>query len=420
MHLHPPKPLAAATIAAILGFAILSARLVAAEAPSPPPGFAFLNTSFENASPLYWDFAPDGAVHVFLLYDHERSSPNRAAGHWHFQVQAQKGSDVTLVINNFDNVWNGTSGSPVSEKSICYVSSDGAKWRVIRTEKIEGNRLRIRLHMDEPALYLARLEPYRLSDLEKLKASIRNHPLVEIRSIGRTVEGRDLEIIRVGKPDAPFRVFLRARAHAWEPGGNWVVQGLIRRLLCDDETARRSLARYCLYVMPLANKDGVARGLTRFNLLGKDLNRDWDRPADPVYAPENAALESWFQTMAAKKQQPNLAIDLHNDEGGRLHISRPNIDLEPYLARMNRLEQLLRKRTWFREGSTGASFRNPGSIGEGLLERFGINACVLELNCNWIAGLNDYPSGKNWELLGEQFAEVFCEFFGAEKAERGN
>ena len=26
----------------------------------------------------------------------------------------------------------------------------------------------------------------------------------------------------------------------------------------------------------MANKDGVARGGTRFNLRGKDLNRNWD------------------------------------------------------------------------------------------------------------------------------------------------
>ncbi len=54
------------------------------------------------------------------------------------------------------------------------------------------------------------MEPYRLSDLEKLKADIAGQPLVEITPIGRTVEDRELEIIRVGKPDAPHRILLRA------------------------------------------------------------------------------------------------------------------------------------------------------------------------------------------------------------------
>src|SRR5215472_15230426 len=36
---------------------------------SPPAGFEFIDTSFENASPLWYDFAPDGTINVHLLYD---------------------------------------------------------------------------------------------------------------------------------------------------------------------------------------------------------------------------------------------------------------------------------------------------------------------------------------------------------------
>ena len=127
---------------------------------------------------------------------------------------------------------------------------------------------------------------------------------MEITPIGKTVEGRGLEIVRVGRPDAPYRVFLRARAHPWEPGGNWVVQGLVDRLLKGDDEAKRYLERYCVYVLPMANKDGVARGRTRFNLRGKDLNRNWDKPADPLLAPENHALETWLEAMIRRGQAP--------------------------------------------------------------------------------------------------------------------
>ena len=74
--------------------------------------------------------------------------------------------------------------------------------------------------------------------------------------------------------------------------------------------------------------------------------------------------------------------------------------------------------TWFTEGSTGSNFRNPGTFGEGLFERYGIIACILELNCNWIAGLNKVPFGKDWELLGEQMGRVFFEYFGTERIEQ--
>lgn len=275
---------------------------------------------------------------------------------------------------------------------------------------LDGHRLKLTLPMEADQMYVARVEPYRLSDLQKLLDEIRGNKHVEIKKIGETVEGRPLEMIRVGNHDGPHRVLIRARAHPWEPGGNWVVQGMIRRLLKNDEKARAYLDRYSVYIMPMANKDGVARGWTRFNVAGKDLNRNWDKPADAVHAPENRALETWIESMIAQGRKPDLMIDFHNDEGGRVHLSRPNVDLEQYLARLKRFESLLREHTWFTEGNTG-SYRTVGTIGEGLAERYGIHACIHELNANWIAGLDAYPSGKRWELYGEQLCDVFYELF---------
>lgn len=377
-------------------------------------GFEYIDTSFENASPLWYDFAADGAIQVHLLYDHERSSPNRAAGHFHFQLHARPGAKLTLEFKNLDNVWNGKIGSVAKELKTAVISPDGRDWKPVPLESLPENRVRLTVEMSGARLYVARLEPYRLSDLDRLLASLAGNPLVEISPIGKTVAGRQLEIVRVGQAQAPHHVFLRARAHPWESGGNWVVEGLIRRLLAKDDDAKKYRERYCLWVMPMASKDGVARGWTRFNLQGKDLNRDWDKPADPALAPENAAIEKWLVAMIAQGRRPDLAIDFHNDGGGLLHVSRPetkSAEIARYLTRMDHLEKLLRQNTWFTEGSTKSSFHNPGTFGEGLLQRYGIAACIHELNANRIAGLNDYATAANWKKYGEQLAEVFFRFF---------
>ena len=91
--------------------------------------------------------------------------------------------------------------------------------------------------------------------------------------------------------------------------------------------------------------------------------------------------------MIKKGQRPHLAVDLHNDGEGYLHISHPNQELDAYMANMKKLEKLLRQHTWFTEGTTGGNFRNPGSFGEGLMERFGIHALVYEFNYECIEGL---------------------------------
>ncbi|MFO0889496.1 MAG: M14 family zinc carboxypeptidase [Isosphaeraceae bacterium] len=374
----------------------------------------YIDTSFENASPLWYELAPDGTILVNLLYDHERASPNRAAGHFHFRLVAKPGSSLVLEFRNLDNVWNGRKASVADELGLAVTSADGRVWKPAPTERLPGNRVRLTVTMPGPELYVARVEPYRLSDLEAWLASIARSPLVEITPIGKTVEGRGLEVVRVGHSDAPFRVFLRARAHPWEPGGNWVIQGLVDRLLRDDDEAKRYLERYCLFVLPMANKDGVARGRTRFNLRGKDLNRNWDRPADPVLAPENHALERWLEERIRLGKAPHLALELHNDGHGGLHISRPPVaGLERHLRRMKTLEALLREHTWFTEGSTTAEFRNAGTLGDGWVQRYGIDAAVHEFNVNRIAGLNAYPSAARWELYGAQLARVLHEYFGA-------
>jgi hypothetical protein len=399
----------------IVSFVISAVAAQAAPAgqAATAPGLTFIDTSVENASPLWYEFV-DGVVRINLLYDHERESPNRAAGHIHFVLHGQPGTSLTLEFVNLDNVYNGKPGSVVGAIKQLVISDDEKIWKPVPTDHLPGNRLQLRVTMTAPTLHVARIEPYRLSDLDRLLASVRSNRLVKIETIGKTAAGRDLEIIRIGHATAPRRVFVRARAHPWEAGSSWVAQGLIERLLAGDEETTRFLREYSVSVLPMANKDGVARGGTRFNLRGKDLNRNWDRPADPAVSPENAALERWLESEIAAGRKPDLAMELHNDGNGRLHISRPPVpQLDQHLARMKTFEQLLRRHTWFTEGTTSPEFRNAGTLGDGWLQRYGIDAVVHEFNSNWIEGLKQPSSAVHWRQYGANLARVFHDYFAA-------
>ena len=135
------------------------------------------------------------------------------------------------------------------------------------------------------------MEPYRLSDLERLLERIRSHRLVRIGSIGHTVAGRHRDRPRWRPGGSESR--LRPR-----PGASLGSRQQLGCARADRAFAhrrrgrsRRFLRSYNVSILPMANVDGVARGGTRFNLRGMDLNRGWDKPADPTLSPENAALE---------------------------------------------------------------------------------------------------------------------------------
>jgi len=373
----------------------------------------FISPYVENGSRFNWEIGVDGILYIDQVYDYERLDLNRTAEHWHFLLMAESGSDITIVFRSFNEIYNGHF-EEFTDYMACVVSKDGKKWHHVETEWLdqpEGLHLKVQVHMESDSLYIARVEPYRISDLTKMLSRIKGEGRIQITPIGKSVEGRDLHIIRVGDESAPHRIFIRGRVHPWEPGGNWVLEGLIETLLQDTEEVDSYLTNYCLYILPMANIDGVAHGITRFNMNGMDLNRNLDKPADPVLTPENYSMEQWLETMIDKGRKPDLAIDFHNDSNGPLIFAPPRADSVTYMNHMRTFENLLRKLTWFREHTIISESISTTMFARGLVDRYSIDSMIFELHSNWIEGLKKRPLSDDWLLLGKQLCKVFDEYF---------
>ena len=117
------------------------------------------------------------------------NSPNRAAGHFHFRLHAKPGSVLTLEFKNLDNVYNGRPGSVANELKAAVVSRTAETWKPVPLERLPGDRVRLTVTMPGPELYVARVEPYRLSDLEKWLASIRANPWSRSRRSAKRPRG---------------------------------------------------------------------------------------------------------------------------------------------------------------------------------------------------------------------------------------
>jgi hypothetical protein len=377
----------------------------------------FINCTFENASPLSWTIQGDTATKVSLPADYERESLNRQTDHWHFRLEAEKGTRIKLIISKLlPDVYNGREAASwwnFKNDISCYISYDRKSWEAIGTRKLPGYELLAEFTMKEDSVYIARMPPYTVTDLENLKKRIGNHKMVRIFNIGYTIEKRLLEIIRLGDENAPYSVIIRARAHPWEAGGNWVVEGLINEFLTRN--SRQWQETFCIYIMPMAAKDGVARGMTRFNLAGKDLNRNWDRESDPTLCPEKYAFEKFVSQLIDKGKKPSLAIDFHNDDAGGINLAPHDRSDSVFIKNMGTFEALLRKHTSFSE-NIRFSWKDPDkpethvSFENGMYSRYGIEAMVYELNANWIGNLEKMPSQYDWMETGKNLNLVFYEY----------
>jgi hypothetical protein len=372
----------------------------------------FIDTFFENASPLRWEQSGPDTVDLDLVPDHERWSPNCQMTHWHFRIcvrPAVVGSTLRVRFRPVAGCWNGHPGPALKRDPLTsVVSADGRAWQVLpmQTSPDEGFAKEMRVPLLGPCTHVAHLVPYDDSHLQTTLSELRGHPDVRVCPIGATVEGRALELVEIGAPAAPGQALLRARAHPWETGGSWVLEGLMRQMVSPAAAGIRR--RLCVCLLPMANKDGVARGLSRFTVTGFDLNRGWiaGQPHDPALCPENACLQSWLSDRQRQGRLPRLAICLHNDDGGNLHLSHPARDAEGYARRMKRFEELLRALTWFSEGPAHAGSVNAGTFGEGLCDIYGIDALIYELRACFAAGLGRTPMPADWQGLGRDLAFV--------------
>jgi hypothetical protein len=148
--------------------------------------------------------------------------------------------------------------------------------------------------------------PYTYTQGEDFVASLREDRRVKTERIGESEEKRHLWMLRITDDStAPKkRVIIRARAHGYESGGSYAMEGMLRWLIADSDWALQALRKYEFFVIPMANPDGVFNGLGR---LTKPQGADvvWASVPNPDKA-HSAVRE------VVDRIKPVIFVDLHN------------------------------------------------------------------------------------------------------------
>ncbi len=135
-------------------------------------------------------------------------------------------------------------------------------------------------------------------------------PLCVLESLGNTVQGRDIDLLTIGDPgEDKKKIWFIARQHPGETMASWFMEGLIDRLLDEnDAVSRKVLQKAVFYIVPNINVDGSVLGNLRVNAAGKNLNREWANPS------QSESPEVYHVLNRMEKNGVDLNLDIHGDE----------------------------------------------------------------------------------------------------------
>lgn len=188
-------------------------------------------------------------------------------------------------------------------------SEDLEDWRRVETA-YDGKELVISYTPDSDAVYFALFAPYPLERQRRFVARCQQNPLARLEVVGKSVEGRDIDLLTIGAPAPGKRVcWAIARQHPGETMGGYWMEGFLTRLLDErDEVAAALLDRAVFHVVPNMNPDGSAAGNLRTNAAGANLNREWAEPSEEK-SPEVFAVRGRMVQAGV-----DLCLDVHGDE----------------------------------------------------------------------------------------------------------
>ena len=224
---------------------------------------------------------------------------------FYFRLQGAQGEACAIRFLNA-----GKSAYPAGwEDYKAMASYDRVSWFRVPTT-FDGEVMTIAHTPEMDSVYYAYFEPYSWERHLELLDRAQLSEQVRMLDLGSTVDGRDINALVIGDPNAAKKVWVIARQHPGETMAEWFVEGMLDALLDPaDPYGRQCLKETVFYVVPNMNPDGSVRGNLRTNAAGANLNREWNTPtmerSPEVFVVKNKMLETGC----------DLFLDVHGDEG---------------------------------------------------------------------------------------------------------
>ncbi len=196
------------------------------------------------------------------------------------------------------------------------ISRDRRKWDTIPQAFLslskDKTQISFPLHLSPEKIYVSAQPLINSTDVQNWIKKLQDNPLVaDVKSIGKSVEQRDIPYFKIGNNSAEKKevIVLLSRQHPPEVTGFQALQSFIDELVKDNRLTQAFYKKYEVWVFPLLNPDGVDLGHWRHNAHGVDLNRDWAYYRQPEI---KAVTQFIVDKVKVNKQKVILGIDFHS------------------------------------------------------------------------------------------------------------
>jgi murein tripeptide amidase MpaA len=182
-------------------------------------------------------------------------------------------------------------------------------------------------------VYYAMFPPYSTERLLDLQSELQMSPLVRLETIGRSVKGRDMDLVTIGTAGpGKKKCWVIARQHPSEMQGGFFMEGFMRRLVDEDDPVSIALLQKAVfYIMPNMNPDGADLSLSRANAAGVNLNREWINPS-LERSPEVKCVRDLMETIGV-----DFCFDAHADAQLRCNFLGGPLEIPSRSERLNTL-----------------------------------------------------------------------------------
>ena len=189
-------------------------------------------------------------------------------------------------------------------------SSDRLIWSRVKTT-YEGGILTIDHKPDSEIQYYAYFAPYSLERHNDLIAKTLTDKKSSLIPSGLSSEGRQIDVIRISNTSVNTKTrkcWIIARQHPGETMAEWLMEGVINKLLAKDSVISKMLETTEFYLVPNMNPDGSFLGYLRTNAKGINLNREWENPCI------NQSPEVFYVRKMMIDIGCDFFLDIHGDE----------------------------------------------------------------------------------------------------------